>query len=161
MNSKTVRNLFIFFLIWLPVQYGLAGYFGAISREPWPVFTFPGFKSVYVNQGLYEIPQTYFELYNTRGEKTGTFKPYQFFPELPRSQISGFMRTHFQDVNSIERLSDETRNWLKTNSRQITDSDVTSVEVISTVEYYRRTNTGLEIDSANHQFTAVITFDDL
>lgn len=160
MNAKAVRNLFIFFLIWLPVQYALVGILGVIHREPWPAFTFPGFKSVYVYSDLYEIPQKYFEVYNSHDEKKGTFKPYQFFSGLPRSQISGFMRTRFHDKHSIESLSDEARNWLNKNSMLLTDGDAEYIKVISTVEYYRRTDNGLEIDSTDHQFTAVIQLDD-
>ena len=161
MHSKKVRNLFIFFFLLLPFQYGLTGFIGFIYTDPWPAFTFPGFKSVNVYQDLYEIPKDYFEVYNTRGEKTGTFKSYQFFPDLPRSQIAGFMRTHFADSSAIESLSSDAKNWLKNHSRQLTDVDVGALKFISTVEYYRRTPTGLELDSTEYQFTAVIPLDNL
>lgn len=161
MSSKTVRNIFIFFMIWLPVQYGLAGILGVIHREPWPAFTFPGFKNVYVYQDLYQIPQTYIEVYNIQGKKTGTYKPYQFFPDLPRSQISGFVRTHFPDERSIESLPEGTKKWLKNQSGQLTGGDADQINIISTVEFYRRTDTGLEVNSTSHQFTAVILLNDL
>lgn len=160
MSSKTVRNIFIFFMILLPVQYGLAGILGAIHREPWPAFVFPGFKNVYVDQGLHKISQTYFEVYNTEGKKTGTYKPYQIFPDLPRSQISGFTRTHFADLHSIESLPEETTRWLKSHSEQLTGSEADRINIISTMEFYRRTDSGLEVDSTSHQFTAVILFND-
>lgn len=158
MTEKTVRKIFIFILILLPLQYIAVGVAGIYYSEPWPAFVFPGFKNVYVYEGMYELPESHFELFNSKHNTIARLTPLQLMPELPRSQIAGFMRTHFQDENSIKRLSDEAKNWLKEKSEKVVKQPVYYIEITYRLNYFQQNGGGISPDSTALQFSAVIPF---
>jgi hypothetical protein len=156
MKPKTIRTIFIAFLIWLPVQYGLVGVAGVIHSEPWPAFVFPGFKSVYVYESGFEIDQTFFEIYIHEQSEPVVVLPYQLFPELPRSQISGFMRTHFKDPESIDLLSSEGRSWLFRQAQMATGKQPAWLEIVDTKTFYSSGMQELQPDSVAVQFRVTL-----
>ncbi len=112
MKESTVTYLFIAAFIFLVLQYAAVGIIGVLDEEPWPAFVFPGFKSVYVYDDGYRVDQTLFEIVNNDGETVTRMMPQELFPELPNSQISGFMRSHFNDERWVAQLSEEARGLL-------------------------------------------------
>jgi hypothetical protein len=81
---------------------------------------------------------------------------YKFLPDIPRSQISGFMNTHFLDSTQVEQFSFEAKKWLKTNSSKLTERQVESIKIVRTTEYYHRLKGELKIDSAKKEFAVLI-----
>ena len=119
--NKTVRSIFIFCLILLPLQYGVVGIAGLYSSEPWPAFVFPGFKNVYVYGGNYQINEYLLEIAADSAdvERIEVFTPQEFFYEIPRSQVSGFFQTTIGSEENIEALSDESLEWLRRRSAEL------------------------------------------
>jgi hypothetical protein len=112
MKKTTVTYLFIAAFVFLVLQYAAVGIIGVMDEEPWPAFVFPGFKSVYVYDDGFRIDQSYFEIIHNDGETVRRMLPHELFPELPKSQISGFMRSHFNDEDRVAQLSEEARDLL-------------------------------------------------
>ena len=158
MSSKAVRILFILFLIWLPVQYGLVGIVGVSHSEPWPAFVFPGFKNVYVYDEGFEIDQTIFEVRPGSSGAPVRLLPHELFPALPRSQIAGFMRSHFRDEEGIERVSPEARQWLRQHAEQATGMEPSSMDVIAVKKYYSRALEEMEPDSIVEMMRVTVKF---
>ena len=152
MKPKTIRFIFVALLIWLPVQYGLVGILGVTYSEPWPAFVFPGFKSVYVYDRGFEIDQTFFEIYTHVQSEPVVVLPYQLFPELPRSQTSGFMRSHFRNPESIVLLSDEGRNWLYRQAVNVTGIPPVRLDIVDTKTFYSVGMKKMQPDSVAEQF---------
>jgi hypothetical protein len=147
MDRKTVTKIFIAACILLPVQYGLVGIIGVIDHEPWPAFVFPGFKSVYVYDDGYQIDRDYFELIDRDGGVLAQLNPHDLFPELPRSQISGFMRSHFSDLERVSEFSSEARLWLQQQSRDHGGASAERLDVVTVRLFFSQDNQSAEPDS--------------
>lgn len=147
MSEKTVRKLFIFILLFLPLQYILVGIIGYYKTEPWPAFVFPGFKSVYQQEGNYLIRQTFFELYNNENEKISTLQPYQLFEELPRSQIAGFTRVLFHDKTKLNQLSSEAKELIYQQGREAVGRDFNRLEIVREIQFLESKNRDMIPDS--------------
>lgn len=148
MNTKVVRIIFIFFFFYLPVQYALVGIIGVYKSEPWPAFVFPGFKSVYVYDDGFEIEQNLFEVYLPENDSSKVFLPHEFFPEVPLSQISGFMRTHFRnDQVNAGQLSPDAVRWLRDHSNNRVGGQAAALDVLEVREYYKQSTHSLGPDS--------------
>lgn len=147
MSAKTVKRIFIFFLIYLPLQYAMIGIVGYYKSEPWPTFAFPGFKSVYVFNGSYEIRDFQFELTDENDDQIMFLTPGQLFHEIPTSKLNGFMRANFSDEESIEGFSRKTEDWLLEKARKASDSQVASVDVIHSLKYFQIDILELNVDS--------------
>lgn len=160
MSVKTVRRVFIFILIFLPLQYIVVGIVGYYYAEPWPAFVFPGFKNVYESQGQYQIHQTHFDLYNNQDEKLESVQPHHLFSGLPRSQVAGFMRVFFHDENAIGNLSVEAKYFLRQTSRQIANRDVSRMDIVYEVDFVESGTWDLEPDSVDRQLIGTIDFRD-
>jgi hypothetical protein len=158
MKSKTKRLIFIALFIILPVQYGLVGIIGVMESEPWPAFVFPGFKSVYVFESGFEIDQTYFEVYPENRDEPVQLLPYELFRELPRSQISGFMRAHFRDVEMIESLSQEAKNWIQTEAYRALDLRPERVDIVDAKSFFAGKMKEMQPDSTVEQFRVTLYF---
>lgn len=130
MKKKTVKGIFIFFLCYLPLQYVVVGIVGYYKSEPWPAFVFPGFKSIYVYDYGFEIDYPLFEIFSEDSVNSIRMMPKEFFPEIPTSKISGFMRTHFWDVKNIEEFDRETKLWLIDHADEFTDDQIVGVHIV-------------------------------
>ncbi|MEX0647977.1 MAG: hypothetical protein WEA56_02040 [Balneolaceae bacterium] len=137
MNKHQVKNLFIFFLIFLPLQYAMVGVIGDKISEPWPAFVFPGFKNVYVYEDGYELSNAVVEIHLQNSEII-ELSPKEFFPEIPPSQISGFMRTHFSGREKINSFDIETDEWLLNHAGQFTSQDVNEIHIVWLKKYYSK-----------------------
>ena len=160
MKSKTKRLIFIILFICLPVQYGLVGIIGVIKSEPWPAFVFPGFKSVYVFESGFEIDQTYFEVHPVNRGEPVKLLPYELFRELPRSQISGFMRSHFRDAKTIESLSQEAKNWIQTEAFRALESRPDRVDIVDAKSFFTGKMKDMQPDSTVEKFRVTLYFND-
>jgi len=120
MTRQTIRYLFVFFMIWLPVQYGLIGLISQKSSEPWPAFIFPGFKNVFVfPEGAWTITYLDFELCCDPSQEVVQLPSMELFSGIPRSQSQGFLRSNFGDSDQIAAFDDETRTWLKRTAEEL------------------------------------------
>lgn len=147
MKTKTVRTIFIAVLIYLPLQYGIVGIVGYHHSEPWPAFVFPGFKSVHVYDNGFEIQQTYFDVYADGADEPERMLPQYFFPDLPLSQVPGFLRTHFQSSEDVQQLSPGARNWLKHHADAAAGVDASRIDVVTEMNYYSHDEMSLRHDS--------------
>lgn len=137
MRKSSVRRIFIFFLFFLPFQYALVGIIGSKSSEPWPAFVFPGFKSIYTYEDGFELSSTIFEL-QLENHESVSLNPQTFFPEIPTSQISGVMRTHFSSEEKINSLNSETKESLLKRAAAIVEGPVQSVHIVSQKNYFAK-----------------------
>lgn len=138
MRTSHVRSIFIFFMIFLPFQYALVGIIGISSGEPWPAFVFPGFKSVYTYEDGFELSNTVFEIHQEGTAEMISLKPHRFLPDVPTSQISGFMRTNFSSKEGTSTFNAETKNWLMNRAMNFADAPVTDVQVVWQQNFYTK-----------------------
>lgn len=149
MNKKTIKNLFIAVIIWLPIQYAAVGVLGFYHSEPWPAFVFPGFKSVYVYDDGFEMNRRLIEITASDSLKeTLTKTPADFFPEIPVSQVSGFMRSNFSDSDLPETMSDEGLSWMKQQAEKISGQEVRRLKIIHVKEFWNNQNGEMQLDSS-------------
>ena len=158
MNERTVRKLFIFILIFLPIQYVVVGIVGYYKAEPWPAFVFPGFKSVHQEEGMYLISQTRFEFYNDENEKINSVQPHLLFTELPRSQIAGLTRTLFHNKAKVLTLSSEAKELLYKEGSEVTGREFHRMEIVQVIEYLKHDKKNLTPDSTVQNRIARIEF---
>lgn len=150
-KENKIRKLFIILIVFLPIQYGYVGIVGEIQSEPWPAFVFPGFKNVYSVESSFEIEQYFFRLHFDDLITTKEVRPQELFPELPLSQMAGFVRTHFQDAVTIENLSDEAVIWLYRLSGDYSGLNVVHMEIVIRKNRYVRSEDGMIFDSVLHE----------
>lgn len=150
-KKKKIRTLFIVLLLFLPLQYGYVGVVGEIYSEPWPSFIFPGFKNVYSTDNSFEIDQHLFRFYTDDPASLKEVRPQDLFPELPLSQIPGFMRTHFQDPASIENFSDEAAIWLYRLIEEYSGKNVDQLEIVIRKNRFIKRSEGMTFDSVIHE----------
>lgn len=150
MNKKSIRRLFIGVMIFLPLQYAAVGIVGLLDAEPWPAFVFPGFKSVHVFEDAFEIEQKIFELVS-ENEQADTLQqtPAELFPEIPVSQLSGFMRHNFSADRDFDSLSAEGKNWLLDRAESATETELRKILLITVLEYRRFKNGNMVLDSSS------------
>ena len=147
MAKSSVRKLFLFFLLFLFYQYGLIGVIGIHKGEPWPAFVFPGFKNVYVYEDGYEFSSPIFELYQEDKAEALSLKPHVFLPEVPISQLSGFLRRSFFSKERAITFDDETKNWLIDRAAKFTDGSVTDVHIVWQQNFYSKSSREAKVDS--------------
>jgi len=111
MQPKTIKRIFLFFIIYLPIQYALVGVIGLNGSEPWPAFVFPGFKSVFATEDNVEIDEArFFAITDNDQQKRTEIAPSHLFEGLPASQLQGFLRSNF---NKQKEFSDEAKQWFR------------------------------------------------
>lgn len=147
MERKTVKKIFIFFLCYLPLQYAIVGIVGYYKAEPWPAFVFPGFKSVYVYGDSYEINQFLVEVHNREGVNIREFTPQEFFYEIPRSQVAGFLRANLDDIKDFQAFDRETRQWLRDRAEELNGVKPGEIYYVHRREYMTRRDNSLSTDS--------------
>lgn len=151
LSEKTVRSIFIICLILLPLQYGVVGVVGLYSSEPWPAFVFPGFKNVYVYGGNYQINEYLLEIEADGAglENVQELTPQEFFYEIPRSQVSGFLRATLGSEDKIEGLTSESIEWFQRRTTELSgrpESDLT-LSYLHRRKYMTRRDDSLRVDS--------------
>ncbi|MDX1640088.1 MAG: hypothetical protein R3220_00220 [Balneolaceae bacterium] len=158
MSKKAVRKIFIFVLIFLPLQYILVGVVGYYKEEPWPAFVFPGFKNVYETDGQFHVHQTRFELYSSKNVKIVSVRPYRIFQGVPRSQLSGLLRSSFNSQESIQGLSPEAIQFIHENGRKITGQSIRKIEVVEEIDFIKDGSESLNVDSTARRLVGTIHF---
>lgn len=147
LSVKIVKRLFVCVLIFLPLQYAVVGIAGFYSSEPWPAFVFPGFKSVYVSGGSYQINQFTVEVENREGQTIREFAPQQFFYEIPNSQVAGFLRSNFDNADDFEAFDAETRNWFRERAQELIGVPPGDLYYLHRRKYMTRSDKNLRVDS--------------
>lgn len=148
MTKKGIRRLFIGVMIFLPLQYAVVGIVGFYDAEPWPAFVFPGFKSVPVMNGAFETEQKVFELASDDdlGDKI-QITPAKLFPDIPVSQLSGFLRENFPSDRDYKSLSPEARHWMLNRADDFVSFNVEKISMVTVLEYRRFENGSMSLDS--------------
>jgi|AntRauTorcE11897_2_1112592.scaffolds.fasta_scaffold07168_1 hypothetical protein len=147
LSEKIVKRIFIFFLIYLPLQYAVVGIVGYYSSEPWPAFVFPGFKSIYVYGDTYQINQFMVEVESPDGTVLREFAPQQFFYEIPNSQVTGFLRSNLDGADDFEAFDTETRNWFRERAQALVGVSPGDLYYLHRRQYMTRFDNKLNIDS--------------
>lgn len=112
MQPRTVKKIFIFFLIYLPLQYGLVGVGSLMKTEPWPAFVLPAFKSVFTTDQTLAVDQLQLYMKDNKNDRLIEIAPDDLFADIPRSQRQGFFRTHLRDSAAAAAWSDDARRWI-------------------------------------------------
>lgn len=128
----------------------MVGIVGLYDAEPWPAFVFPGFKSVPVTDDAFETEQKAFVLV-PEDHQSNTLKksPAELFPEIPVSQLSGFIRQNFSDETDFTLLSAEGKKWLLKSAEHAVDTDLKKISLITVYEYRRFENGEMILDSSS------------
>lgn len=137
MHPQTVRRLFIFVLILLPVQYGLIGVIGHYyDAEPWPAIVLPGFKHVYSTDDAFEVDHTAVEVQFADGEQASVSSS-AFLAPFPRSHHSAFLQVQCKPTALSERadtercLEPEGQRWFTSRAADLfPERDVRQVDVV-------------------------------
>ena len=109
MRKATVRTLFLFVLVLLPLQYAAVGIVGALYREPWPVLVLPGFKQVHDTGAGIQVPYSHLEVLFADGSRAAVAGT-DFFDMLPDSHWPALLRLHFRPGRAAH--PPETIAWL-------------------------------------------------
>jgi hypothetical protein len=147
LSAKTVKRIFIFFLIYLPLQYAVVGIVGYYSSEPWPAFVFPGFKSVYVYGNTFQINHFMVEVESRDGQHLREFTPQQYFYEIPNSQVAGFIRSNLQSAGNVDAFDTETQRWFRDRAEELLDVSVGDIYYLHRRQFLTRLGTDLRTDS--------------
>lgn len=158
LSRKSVKKGFVFFLIFLPVQYLWIGIAGVVWSEPWPAFALPGFKQVYMAEGQSQIrkPLFYLESENRPGEFE-QISEIQLFDGIQISQLQGFLRTHFSEPREY---SNEAKQWLQNRLEQeYPDKESAGLKVIWKEITYQHTGDSMFVQSEENVEEIKISFD--
>ncbi|MEX2641447.1 MAG: hypothetical protein WD266_12215 [Balneolales bacterium] len=140
MSHSTVRRIFIFFLVFLPVQYGFVGLAGHLGMvEPWPALVFPGFKNVY--DGEEGITLVYSRLSVILADSSRQAVPVpEFLRAVPHSHHRAIMAGQFNAV-SAKNLNAETRSWVYNRLRTETGrTDIIRLDIEWINKFYQVQN---------------------
>lgn len=157
MQQKQVRTLFIVVFIFLPIQYVFVGVVGYYHSEPWPAFVFPGFKNAFIGHDGFETDRTQFLVYGT--DTTITLTPRDLFPEIPNSQIAGFVRKHFGDEGLDVNFSETGIKWLERQAARAANQDISALKVVRIREYWSGKSGVIQPDSSETIFKRSIYFE--
>lgn len=147
LSNQTVRRLFIFILIYLPLQYAVVGIVGLKSSEPWPAFVFPGFKSVYVYGDSYQLNDYVLAVEIDENRLTREFTPHQFFYEIPNSQLAGFVRSNLESAEDITSFNSATRTWFHERGDELLGTSARNIYYIHRRRHMTRVDGELKTDS--------------
>jgi|SRR6056297_97060 len=147
LSNQTVKRLFIFVLIYLPLQYAIVGIVGLKSSEPWPAFVFPGFKSVYVYGDSYQLNDFVFAVEINDNRLMREFTPRQFFYEIPNSQLAGFVRTNLESAEDSIAFDSSTRKWFHERGDELLAATARNIYYIHRRRYMTRLDGELKTDS--------------
>ncbi|NBC64405.1 MAG: hypothetical protein GVY07_01920 [Bacteroidetes bacterium] len=158
MKPKTVKRIFLFFIIYLPIQYALVGVIGLNNSEPWPAFVFPGFKSVFATEGNVEIDEArLFAVKDNDPHKRTEIAPSNLFEGLPASQLQGFLRSNF---NKQKEFSDEAKQWMRDQlERLYPGQSFSSLNVEWGVVTYRQEGNSVSLNNRETTETFTISLD--
>lgn len=146
-KKRTVKNSFIFFLCYLPIQYALVGIVGYYKAEPWPAFVFPGFKNVYVYNDMYAVNNFHLEAIESDHNQFSELTLQEFFDDIPTSMLAGFMRSNLSDQNIADNFSVETFSWLANRAEAKTGYYADKIELVHERRFKKRKNGELHLVS--------------
>lgn len=156
MQPKIVKRIFIIFIILLPLQYAVVGIVGVMKSEPWPAFVFPAFKSVFSSQENITVDQARFFVENKENDTLTEISPEVIFKGIKKSQLQGFLRSHFSDSLHIATFNDETKMWLNNRlNRQYPSLNSNILQIQWSKEVFHPTAPTVTVDTIKitNQFT--------
>lgn len=129
MPISRIRNIFIFFIVFLPLQYAMVGILGHFHSEPWPAFVFPGFKNVY--DGERGITVNVPELSVTFADSTKVPVPvHELLADAPVSHHKAIMSSRFNS-DAINEIDSEIKSWIHARLSAFTgSSDIVLFSVV-------------------------------
>lgn len=149
MKKNTVKKIFIFFLIFLPLQYAAVGIVGLEKSEPWPAFVLPAFQNADATPKYISVKEPVLSIADSAGVIVDKVPPNKIFIGIQESQIQGFFRTHFSDSTRWEGEKAEARKWLANCVGQLyPSSNLQSLNVYWVKRYYNFSSNRRRIDSA-------------
>lgn len=159
LRRKSVKRVFVFFLIYLPLQYLFIGISDVLWSEPWPSFALPGFKNIYTTEGQSRIlkPFFYAEVENESREFV-EISEVHLFDGIQPSQLQGFLRTHFSEP---QKYSTEAKQWLqKLVKQQHPDINSTELKVVWKEIAYEPSGDSMLVNSEENIVEITISLDD-
>lgn len=161
LSRKSVKSVFIFFLIYLPIQYLWIGIAGIIWSEPWPSFALPGFKNIYATEEYSRIPKPSFYAV-VEGESGESLEleisEFHLFDGIQPSQLQGFFRTHFSEPKNY---SSKAKQWLQHQVEQeYPDTKIGGLKVVWKQITYQHDGDSMSVHSQNEINVLTISFDD-
>ncbi|MEX0780788.1 MAG: hypothetical protein WD491_01205 [Balneolales bacterium] len=158
MPYSRIRNIFIFFLIFLPVQYGVVGILGHYHTEPWPAFVFPGFKNVYDGEkGIsFSVPQLSVILADSSKKDV---RVQDLLNDAPYSHHKAIMNARFNS-GALEDMDLETKAWLYTRLISITKKTEISYFTVEWNKMIHKLDDGKLIVDSNLVSTDSIYFNE-
>ena len=148
MKKTTVKKIFIFFLIYLPLQYAAVGLIGMTYSEPWPAFVLPAFQSVDATPRVVAVTEPELSVVEASMATTNVL-PRKLFTGIQESQLQGFMRTNFAGPRQWSGREAEAKKWLK-NQIMLNYSSIQapkSLEVRWIKRYYNFRDSERRVDS--------------
>lgn len=112
MEKRNVKRLFAFFILFLPLQYGMVGILGVLFREPWPALVLPGFKNIYFKEDRIELEEPQIFAKVSDREEWVKISASGLFQGLQASQLQGFLFANFRDPAKAAGFSIEGKRWL-------------------------------------------------
>lgn len=163
LSRKSVKRVFIFFLIYLPIQYLWIGIAGSVWSEPWPSFALPGFKNIYATEEYGRILKPFFYAEVEGKEESGEnvdleISAFHLFDEIQPSQLQGFFRTHFSEPKNYNT---KTKQWLKHQVEQeYPDTEIGGLKVVWKQITYLHSGNSISVHSQKEINVVTISFDD-
>jgi hypothetical protein len=113
LKSNTIKWVFLFFVIYLPVQYMLIGLAGIIGSELWPSFALPGFKKVPTTEQRIQVVKPVFYIVDAESSTETKINANELFEGLQTSQVQGFIRTNFSQPKQYPTAA---KRWLQSRT---------------------------------------------
>lgn len=148
MKKITVKKIFIFFLIFLPLQYAAVGIISLEKSEPWPAFILPAFQNVDATPEEVLVREPVLSIVDSTGVIADAVPPRKLFMGIHESQLQGFFRAYFRDSTRWKGENAEARRWLANRVNQLyPTADPQSVNVGWVNRYYNLSSARRRIDS--------------
>lgn len=159
MKKTTVKKIFIFFLLYLPLQYAAVGIVGLVASEPWPAFVLPAFQNVDTTPQQVTVLNSQLTVIDDEGNIHDDIKPGIIFSGIPGSQMQGFLRTHLGDSLRWSKKGESARKWLSGRFKKSYPSiEMKSLHMKWQRMYYNFSSASAQVDSVQtiEEFSVLI-----
>lgn len=148
MKKNTVKKIFLFFLIYLPLQYAGVGLIGMKYGEPWPAFVLPAFQNVDASPQYIAVKEPELSVQSSANERLKV-APQVLFSGIQQSQLQGFMRTHFGNRKQWLLKGEQANRWLydQISANYPAVREPKTLEVRWVKKYYDLSSSRATIDS--------------
>lgn len=121
----------------LLLQFAFTGVMGWWASDPWPSFTFPGFKRVLLSENRFETTVFRIRVHLPTSPDGAVQPPVELRPDdvfihVPTSQLSGMLRSRFRKTAGPDTLRPSTVRWLAGAIDSRTGRDWEHMEIVRT-----------------------------